>query len=80
MSQDDAGQVIPFYSLKLRNLVEVRALLVVWCSACRSERRVDPVPVIGRRGPDFGVRDLEKVFTCSRCGRKGFGSVRVEWL
>ena len=76
----DSDRVIPFYSLTLGDLVHPRAVLVVHCQACRTEREVQVVPVLARRGPAFGVRDLEKVFTCSACSRRGFAMVRVVWL
>lgn len=73
-------RVIPFYSLKLSDLVYPKAGLVVWCGACRREARLQVVPLIGKRGPDYGVRDLGKALTCGACGRRGFANVRVEWF
>jgi hypothetical protein len=73
-------RVIPFYSLTLGDLVYPKAALIVWCGSCRREARLDVIPVLAKRGPAFGVRELDKVLTCAGCGRKGFANVRVEWL
>lgn len=73
-------KIIPFYSLRLADLVSEKAVIVLQCRACRREGRLDVIPVLARRGPNFGVRELEGVVTCAECGRKGFAMVRVEWL
>ena len=76
----DSDRVIPFYSLRLRDLVHPKALLVVRCGACRTEREVPVIPVLARRGPNFSVRDLERVFSCTACSQQGFAMVRVVWF
>ena len=77
---DTSTRIIPFYSLRLGDLVSARAEILCWCGACRKERRVGVIPVLAKFGPGHGVRELEKTFTCPHCKRTGFGSVRVEWL
>lgn len=72
--------LVPFYSLTLGHLIHPKADLIVWCGACRRTGRLEVLPVLAQRGPAFGVRDLEKVLTCGRCDRRGFATVRVEWL
>ena len=72
--------MIPFYSLRLADLVHPKGILVVRCGACRTEREVPKIPVLARRGPNYGVRELERVFTCSACSRRGFAMVHVVWL
>ena len=71
-------RIIPFYSLALPDLVHPKAVLIVWCGACRREARLEVIPLLGRLGHRQGVRDLNKALTCSACSRKGFANVRVE--
>jgi len=81
MSKSDGlSPVISFYSLRLSDLVYAKAILVISCRACRQEEHLKVIPLIGHRGPRFGVRDLERVVTCAQCKRQGFAMVRVEWL
>lgn len=75
-----SNRVIPFYSLGLRDLVYPKAVLVVRCGTCQTKRDVRVIPVLAQRGPDYGVLDLEKVFACSACLRRGFAIVRVVWF
>lgn len=79
-SRDDPAPVIPFYDLVLGDLVHARAVLVVWCGACRREGRLAVLPVISKRGHGCGVRELGKVLTCAGFGRRGFADVQVEWI
>ena len=71
---------IPFYSLRLRHLVNAKANLVITCGACRRSGSLDPIALLAARGPEFGVRDLERALKCQACGRRGFANVRVEWF
>jgi hypothetical protein len=71
---------IPFYALRLSHLVYLKARLVVTCRACRTERVAEVLPLYHRLEPDYSVRDLERRLTCGKCGRRGFGQVRVEWF
>jgi hypothetical protein len=71
---------IPFYSLRLRNLVHAKARIMVVCGACRRTGTLDPIAVLAAKGPKYGVKDLEKALRCEGCGQKGFAHVRVEWL
>lgn len=76
----DPHTVIPFYSLRLRHVVAAKGRIVVWCRACRRTGYLDPVDVIALRGPELGVRDLDKLLRCDGCGRKGFADVRMDWF
>lgn len=81
MSDDASAQrVIPFYSLRLGDLVIPRAVIVMQCRACYRRDRVPVVPVLARFGPKYGVRDLERVHVCRGCHAKAHGVVSVEWL
>lgn len=81
MPPDDAPtRVIPFYSLRLGDLVIPRGILIIQCRACYKVARVPVVPVIIRFGHKFGVRDLERVHVCTACKMKAHGVVSVEWL
>ena len=79
---DDAPvqRVIPFYSLRLGDLVIPRAVIVIQCRACYWLDRVAVVPVLAKFGPKYGVRDLERVHVCRGCQAKAHGVVSVEWL
>jgi hypothetical protein len=72
--------VIPFYSLHLRHIVFSKANIIVSCGACRRTGTLDPIMVLAAKGPEFGVRDLERALRCDGCGRRGFARVHVEWL
>lgn len=74
------GTVIPFYSLRLKKLVTTRAVVKVWCGACRRSGSLDPVASLLARGPEFGVKELEKSLRCDGCGQRGWASVTVDWL
>jgi hypothetical protein len=76
----ERATVVPFYALRLRHLVEVQARLVVYCGACRKSAEVDVLPVLHKLGPEYGVKEVEKRLTCSKCGQKGWAKVSVEWL
>ena len=73
-------RVSPFYNLVLANLVYPKAVLIVWCSACRREGRLHVVPVLAKRGPQYSVRDLRRSLTCNACGKRGLGNFSVEYL
>lgn len=79
-SDDAATRIIPFYSLRLGDLVVPRAILVMQCKACRRVSRVAVVPVLAKFGHRYGVRDLERVHVCAGCAMRAHGSVTVEWL
>lgn len=40
---------------------------------------LEPVALLPARGPDIGLKELERSLRCPGCGRKGWASVRVEW-
>lgn len=81
MSQfDGPSPVVPFYSLRLGDLVHAKAVLAISCGACLREGHLDILPLLASRGPGMGVKELERVVTCTQCRRKGFALVRVEWL
>jgi hypothetical protein len=71
---------IPFYSLRLRHLVISKAALIIVCGACRRTGTLDPVAILAAKGPEYGIRDLERALRCEGCGRRGFANVRVEWV
>jgi len=58
---DAATRIIPFYSLRLGDLVVPRATLVIQCRACSRVSRVSIIPVLSKFGHRYGVRDLEQV-------------------
>jgi hypothetical protein len=76
----DRKTVIPFYSLRIRHLVTIKANVIVECAACRRKSTLDPLLVLAARGPEFGVKHLEQVLRCEGCGHRGFARVSVEWL
>jgi hypothetical protein len=69
-----------FYSLRLRDLVHAKAILIITCGAIRRSGSLDPIALLASRGREFGVRDLERARKCQACGRRGFAHIRVEWL
>jgi hypothetical protein len=72
--------VIPFYALRLRHLTVAKAELVVSCGACRRSASLPVLDLAYAHGPDTGVRELERRLRCQHCGRKGWATIRVEWL
>lgn len=49
---------------------------MVWFGACCGDARLQAVPLIGSRGPDYGVRDLGRVLTCGASGMKDLVRIR----
>ena len=80
MSDGRPATVIPFYALRLGHLIQAKADLVVTCDACRRVARLPVIPLACKRGPNYGVRDLERGLRCETCGMRGWASIRVEWL
>ena len=82
MPSDDssATRVIPFYSLRLGDLVVSRGTLIIHCHACSHVARVPVIPVLSKFGHRYGVKELERVHVCNRCQAKAHGFVTVDWL
>jgi hypothetical protein len=77
---DERHVTLPFYALRLKNLVDPKARLVVMCKACRRSGRAEVLPLVHKLGPEFGVKDCELRLVCSHCHQKGWASVTVEWF
>jgi ribosomal protein S27AE len=73
-------KVLPFYSSRLRDLVQPRAKLVLTCGACGHVGELDALLLMARPlvGPDEQVRDLQKRFRfrCGKCQMRDW--VRLE--
>jgi hypothetical protein len=73
-------KVLPFYALRLENLVRPRADLTVSCKTCGHEAVFPVIPVLIARGAKASMKDLERAFRCENCKIRGHVFIGVKWL
>jgi len=76
----NTGKILPFYSIRLRDLVRPVAVLTVICEACKHRSEVDPFAYAASKGPDANLSELGKYLRCAECGMKGWVRFEVEWI
>ena len=64
--------ILPFYALRLRDLVQPVAVLTVVCESRRHRAAADPFAFAAAKGPDTNLSQLAKVLRCEQCGMKGW--------
>lgn len=74
------GTVLPFYTIRLRDLVRPVAVLTVVCEACQHKARADPFAMAASAGPDANLRRLAPLLRCAHCGMKGWVRFEIEWM
>lgn len=79
-SADAPTRITPFHSLSLGDLVAPKAEVVVTCRAYHHSGRLAVIPLLGAKGPQHGIRHLERTLRCDGCGQRGWASVSVEWF
>ena len=80
MGERKKNTVLPFYSIRLRDMVRPVAVLTVVCEACKRKTEVDPFEFAAKQGPDANLRQLAPLLRCGQCGMKGWVRFEVEWL
>ncbi|MGR0188020.1 hypothetical protein [Azospirillum aestuarii] len=73
------SRLLPFYTIRLRDLMRPVAVLTVVCEACRHRLAVDPFAFAAAKGPDATLRQLERVLRCGHCGMKGWVRFELDW-
>lgn len=78
-TNNNRPRLLPFYTIRLRDLVRPVAVVTVVCAACRHRAVVDPLTLAATKGPDATLRQLEPVLRCGHCGMKGWVHVELDW-
>jgi hypothetical protein len=73
-------KIIPFYALRLRNLITAKASLRVQCRFCATESELDVVALVWKLGPDADIRGIEKRLRCQKCRERGHSFLSLTWF
>jgi hypothetical protein len=73
-------KIIPFYALRLRDLITAKASLRVQCGFCATESELDVVALVWKLGPDADIRGIEKRLRCLKCRERGHSFMSLTWF
>ncbi len=71
--------LIPFYALRVRDLIRPLADVEVTCQACRHSARIEVIALLASAGPEINVRQLEKRLRCESCQMRGWVTIGLHW-
>lgn len=74
-----ARHVLPFYAVRLENLIAPKAVLIVRCGFCSHESELDVIALACRHGPTTQLRALERKLRCRQCLMGGCGTFLLNW-
>ncbi|MFT2093125.1 hypothetical protein ACMS1Z_00350 [Acidiphilium multivorum] len=72
--------ILPFYAVRIRDLIAPRAVIEAQCKICRQRGELDPCDLLASSKADEQLRHVAERLTCKGCGIRGEAFIALRWL
>ena len=74
------NNVLPFYAVRLRDLIAPRAVIEARCKICGQRGELDPCDLLASSQASEQLRHVAERLTCKGCGIRGEAFIALRWL
>jgi hypothetical protein len=72
--------VLPFYAVRIRDLIAPRAVIEAQCKICWQRGELDPCDLLASSGANEQIGNVAQRLTCKGCGIRGEAFISLQWL